>query len=145
MMNTYQKLTESRNLIDEVLARHKGLLNLKHQPAEALAQKQKLFNGVVDSQGAFDVVHAIITLAMANTDVIHIFTDFMAHINEFQTSAQPVTQVYKQGIHQEYLLRERVNLGNTNAVEKLLAIESKLTELIIEAREQAEAKAEVSA
>ncbi|MEK6215265.1 MAG: hypothetical protein N2B00_14400, partial [Vibrio fluvialis] len=88
MMNTYQKLTESRNLIDEVLARHKGLLNLKHQPAEALAQKQKLFNGVVDSQDAFDVVQASNTLAMENTEGIHVFPRFAGRVRAFSVSAQ---------------------------------------------------------
>ncbi|EOG1939603.1 hypothetical protein ACK43E_004418 [Vibrio fluvialis] len=145
MMNTYQKLTESRNLIDEVLARHKGLLNLKHQPAEALAQKQKLFNGVVDSQGAFDVVHAINTLAMENTDVIHVFTRFAGHVREFSVYAHSANAAYQEGIREPRLIDENVYMDKGNALEKLLIIESQLTELIIEAREQAEAEAEANA
>ncbi|EPJ1367636.1 hypothetical protein ACTEZJ_001520 [Vibrio fluvialis] len=140
MMNTYQKLTEARNLIDEVLSRHKWLSDRKHLPAEALAQKQKLFKGVVDSQEAFDVVHAINTLAMANTDVIHVFTRFAGHVREFSVYAHSANAVYQEGIRTPRLIDENVYMDKGNALEKLLIIESQLTELIIEAREQAEAE-----
>jgi hypothetical protein len=145
MMNTYQKLTEARNLIDEVLSRNSRLLNQKRLPAEALAQKQKLFKGVVDSQEAFDVVHAINTLAMANTDVIQIFTRFTGRVREFSVYAHSANSAYQEGIRTPRLIDEHVYMDEENALEELLIIESKLTELIIEAREQAEAKAEVNA
>ncbi|MCG3724724.1 hypothetical protein [Vibrio cincinnatiensis] len=93
----------------------------------------------------FDIVHAINVLAMTNTDVLHVFIAFMGHTNELAVCAKPVTTVYKKGVEQERLLDEIVYLHEDGALEKLLSIESQLTELIIEAREQAEVNAEVEA
>ncbi|HDI3307373.1 TPA: hypothetical protein PMD68_002246 [Vibrio cholerae] len=85
----------------------------------------------------YDIVHAINVLAMANTDVLHIFTNFSGHVNELEVQAMSAETVYKDGHPQVRLLSEQVWLGRDNALERLLAIESELTELIIEAREAA--------
>ncbi|EMC4024022.1 hypothetical protein VDT04_000230 [Vibrio cholerae] len=89
----------------------------------------------------YDIVHAINVLAMANTDVLHIFTHFAGHVNELEVQAMSAETVYKDGHPQVRLLCEQVWLGRDNALKRLLAIESQLTELIIEAREAAVTKA----
>lgn len=93
----------------------------------------------------YDVIHAINVLAMANTDVLHVFTYFSGHVNEFSIHAHPANATYQKGVHVPRLIDERIHLHKENPLEKLLSIESQLTELVIEAREQAEAKAEVEA
>ncbi|MGF1909177.1 hypothetical protein L4C38_07040 [Vibrio kasasachensis] len=93
----------------------------------------------------FDIVHAINVLAMANTDVIHVFTEFAPHINQFGVNVYGVSQDYISNPCIKPLIQELVFLADNEALEKLLSIESQLTELIIEAREEAEAKAEVEA
>ncbi|EGR0437970.1 hypothetical protein FDE29_13785 [Vibrio parahaemolyticus] len=88
-----------------------------------------------------DIVHAINVLAMSNTDVIHVFTEFAPHANSFTVNVFEGTQHYNTGEKFTFLLQELVFLNDKKALESLLAIESQVTELIIEAREQAEAKA----
>ncbi|MEZ8060485.1 hypothetical protein [Vibrio splendidus] len=100
----------------------------------------------VGKREIFDIVHAINVLAMANTDVIHIFTHFMGHVNTLEISANRAGTNYQEENRKEpKLVREHLKLSREGALEKLLSIESQLTELIIEAREEAEAKAEVEA
>ncbi|MBE3976007.1 hypothetical protein HJ138_17345 [Vibrio parahaemolyticus] len=93
----------------------------------------------------FDIVHAINVLAMANTDVIHVFTSFSGHVNKFSVHANATDTCYQEGHPHIRLINENVWLDDEGTLEKLLSIESQLTELIIEAREEAEAKAEVEA
>ncbi|EKO3768558.1 hypothetical protein P0F17_000605 [Vibrio metschnikovii] len=103
-------------------------------------------NGIkeaIENRGIFDIVHAINILAMANTDVLHVFTTFSGHVKKFYVYAHPVETTYKKDEPQLILLSEYAFLDRTDALEKLLSIESQLTELIIEAREKAEAIAEV--
>ncbi|WP_217517056.1 hypothetical protein [Vibrio metschnikovii] len=97
----------------------------------------------LNNREVFDIVHAINVLAMANTDVLHVFTTFSGHVKKFYVYAHPVETTYKKDEPQLILLSEYAFLDRTDALEKLLSIESQLTELIIEAREKAEAKAEV--
>ncbi|EGQ9112607.1 hypothetical protein GA073_19375 [Vibrio alginolyticus] len=143
-MNTFEKLTEARNLIDQVINRNVGSIGHVDLPAEALAIKQKLLSGLNTDREVFDIVNAINALAMANTDVIHVFTDFSGHVDKFKVYANPANTDYQSNGHRK-LLDEAVRLKDKDALEQLLFIESQLTELIIEAREQAEAKAEVEA
>ncbi|EKO3565650.1 hypothetical protein P0E95_001994 [Vibrio metschnikovii] len=97
----------------------------------------------LNNREVFDIVHAINVLAMANTDVLHVFTGFSGHVEKFSMHVLPIETAYKEGEPQRRLLSEDVWLDRAGALEKLLSIESQLTELIIEAREKAEAKAEV--
>lgn len=97
----------------------------------------------INNREVFDIVHAINVLAMANTDVLHVFTGFSGHVEKFSMHVLPIETAYKEGEPQRRLLSEDVWLDRAGALEKLLSIESQLTELIIEAREKAEAKAEV--
>ncbi|WP_084659883.1 hypothetical protein [Vibrio sonorensis] len=94
---------------------------------------------------AYDIIHAINVLAMANTDMVHVFTEFAPHINQFCVNVYGVSQDYISNPSIKPLIKELVFLADNEALEKLLSIESQLTELIIEAREEAEAKAEVEA
>ncbi|MEZ8651704.1 hypothetical protein AB6D92_22375 [Vibrio splendidus] len=100
----------------------------------------------IQKREIFDIVHAINVLAMANADVIYIFTHFMGHVNTLEVSADHISTNYQEESRREpKLLRERLKLSKEGALEKLLSIESQLTELIIEAREEAEANVEVEA
>ncbi|ELE2166632.1 hypothetical protein RC856_003340 [Vibrio fluvialis] len=98
----------------------------------------------IEQREIFDIVHAINVLAMANTDVLHVFSRFSGHVNEFHVRVCSTDSDYIDS-RPECIFNESIYLEQEDALEKLLSIESQLTELIIEAREQAEAKAEVNA
>ncbi|EOG7713458.1 hypothetical protein ACEV90_13335 [Vibrio parahaemolyticus] len=138
-MNTNQKLTEARNLIDQVLNRNVGTIGHADLPAEALAQKQKLFSGLNANREVLDIVNAINALAISNQDVIEIHTGIVASVNWFEA------RVFAKGCKYDHsdlpLYDSRVRLGEEDTDTQLLAIESEITELVIEAREEAEAKA----
>ncbi len=142
-MNTNQKLTEARNLIDQVLNRNVGTIGHADLPAEALAQKQKLFSGLNTNREVLDIVNAINALAISNQDVIEINTTYSGHVDWFEA------RVFKKGskyaVTDMPMFESRVRLGEEDAGTQLLAIESEITELVIDAREEAEAKAEVGA
>ncbi|HCK0626367.1 TPA: hypothetical protein NGT82_001934 [Vibrio parahaemolyticus] len=118
--------------------------------AEELAENFK-------QREAFDIVHAINVLAMANTDILNIQTTFRGQSNLFVVCVRPLSAVSPDG--DEYSLspvtyREEVSLvygfyegcpTGDCPIQRLLRIESEVTEQIIEAREEAEAKAEVTA
>lgn len=129
--------------LKESLSQVRGGLFVASQPAEVLALKQKLMNGLDADREVFDIVHAIHVLAMANTDMVHVLTEFAAHINQFCVNVYGVSQDYITNPSTKPLIQELVFLADNEALEKLLSVESQLTELIIEAREEAEAKAEV--
>ncbi|ENM3887199.1 hypothetical protein Q9F25_000267 [Vibrio cholerae] len=116
-------------------------VNQQEGEAEKVANFAEDMAASIRIRDVYDIVHAINVLAMANTDVLHIFTHFSGHVNELEVQAMSAETVYKDGHPQVRLLCEQVWLGRDNALERLLAIESQLTELIIEAREAAEAKA----
>lgn len=97
-----------------------------------------------EKRDVYDVIHAINVLAMANTDVLHVFSRFSGHVNEFHVRVCSTDSDYIDS-RPEYIFNESIYLEQEDALEKLLSIQSQLTELIIEAREQAEAKAEVNA
>ncbi|TOM90375.1 hypothetical protein [Vibrio parahaemolyticus] len=113
-------------------------------PAEALAQKQKLFSGLNTNREVLDIVNAINVLAMANTDVLHVMVEFAGHVNALDVRVNHVATNYGDA-NRTALMTACVYLGEEAALQELLAVESQLTELIIEAREEAEAKAEVGA
>ncbi|WP_201785720.1 hypothetical protein [Vibrio alginolyticus] len=138
-MNTNQKLTEARNLIDQVINRNVGTIGHADLPAEALAQKQKLFSGLNTNREVLDIVNAINALAISNCDVIEIHAGYVASVNWFEA------RVFVKGCKYDHsdlpLFDSRVRLDEEDADVQLLAIESEITELVIEAREAAEAKA----
>ncbi len=103
-------------------------VDISEAEAEKLATFAEDMAASMRSRDVYDIVHAINVLAMANTDVLFIYTNFAAHTNSLQVEVR-------------HLLNKTVYLDWDNALESLLAIESQLTELIIEAREDAEAKA----
>lgn len=100
-----------------------------------------------ETRDIYDVIHAINVLAMSNTDVIQVSTAFCGSSNSFCVSAFDISTVWSdKESKKERLLDEHVFLNiEPNPLKKLLYIESQLTELIIEAREASEAKAEVGA
>lgn len=138
-MNTNQKLTEARNLIDQVLNRNVGTIGHADLPAEALAHKQKLLSGLNTNREVLDIVNAINALAISNQDVIEIHTGVVASVNWFEA------RVFVKGCKYDHsdlpLYDSRVRFGEEDTDTQLLAIESEITELVIEAREAAEAKA----
>ncbi len=112
--------------------------------SEAMAYFAQDMVTTLKQREIFDVIHAINVLAMANTDVLHVFTNFAGHVNEFSIHTHSANSVYQGGVSNPRLIDERIYLHKENPLEKLLFIESQLTELIIEAREKAEANTEVT-
>ncbi|MEZ8662351.1 hypothetical protein AB6D63_02835 [Vibrio splendidus] len=145
VMNADAFTPEQEQDLKDSLSKIRGGLFVSNQPAEALALKQKLMSGLNADREVFDIVHAINVLAMANADVIHVFTEFAPHINQFCVNVYGVSQDYITNPSTKPLMQELVFLADNEALEKILSVESQLTELIIEAREEAEAKAEVTA
>lgn len=108
--------------------------------AEQIADNARCVLEAIEKREVYDIVHAINVLAMANTDVLLVFTEFRAAYSMFEV------QVYGLGNEANTgLFMAEVDLTAVDALQVLLHIESSVTELIIEAREQAEAKAEVEA
>lgn len=97
----------------------------------------------INNREVFDIVHAINVLAISNTDVLHVFISFLGHVNKLDVYANEATAKYQWRESDIPVFSQSVYLDKEGALEKLLSIESQLTELIIEAREKAEAKAEV--
>ncbi|EML0121229.1 hypothetical protein V9N51_001876 [Vibrio cholerae] len=130
----------------------KELAELKKQSSELLNECLQLaelgpkskFKQICEPDSAlknrdiYDIVHAINVLAMANTDVLFIFTKFSAHVNAFEVYAVSPQLLLSGETPYKRLIDKTVYLHWDNALERLLAIESQLTELIIEAREAAE-------
>ncbi|MFA0190641.1 hypothetical protein AB4451_12640 [Vibrio lentus] len=144
VMNADAFTPEQEQDLKESLSKVRGGLFVSNQPAEALALKQKLMSGLNGDREVFDIVHAINVLAMANADVIHIFTRYSAHVNCLFVNVEPMDADYSS-VKRKYLYAADVEIDKEDALEQLLSIESKLTELIIEAREEAEANVEVEA
>ncbi|EGR4158476.1 hypothetical protein Q4K74_001803 [Vibrio cholerae] len=130
----------------------KELAELKKQSSELLNECLQLaelgpkskFKQICEPDSAlknrdiYDIVHAINVLAMANTDVLFIFTKFSAHVNAFEVYAVSPQLLLSGETPYKRLIDKTVYLHWDNALERLLAIESQLTELIIEAREAAD-------
>ena len=106
--------------------------------AKELAQKLRTDPEYQMPRDEHDIVHAINVLAMSNADVIDVTIDFMGNLNRFYVRVFNKTEYIPS-------YRGEVAMGSEDALKTLLSIESQLTELIIEAREEAEAKAEVEA
>ncbi|MFA0179588.1 hypothetical protein AB4463_04205 [Vibrio cyclitrophicus] len=139
-LNSESFTSEQEQELKESLSKSRGGSFVTQQPAEALALKQKLMSGLNADREVFDIVHAINVLAMANTDVLHIITEFDAKYDVFEV------QVYSIGSAAQHIVMIwEVCLTDDSALKELLSIESKVTEYVIEAREEAEAKAEVTA
>lgn len=114
--------------------------------AEEIAKEAVAVKSAIDNRDVFDIVHAINVLAMANTDVIHVFVRFAGHVNQLSVYAFAEDTDYQdRTIDRVFLLDEEISLEDEDALEHLLKTESELTELIITVREQAEANAEVQA
>lgn len=137
MVVTADFTPEQERQLRECLGKHKFIDIRPFEPSQI---KQCLRPEHRDIQ---DIVHAINVLAISNTDVLHVFTDFSGHVGKFNVYVHSVETAYKEGHQIIRLMSEEAWLDRADALEKLLSIESQLTELIIEAREKAEAKAEV--
>lgn len=125
-----EKSKERQQETTELLKKCRELVGCNNNPPDS-----------VKSRDVHDIVHAINVLAMANTDVLHIFVNFSGHVNNLEVYANSAETEYTDDQPKARLLSELVRLYKDNALEKLLSIESQLTELIIEAREAAETKA----
>ncbi|MGF1748197.1 hypothetical protein [Vibrio cionasavignyae] len=104
------------------------------QSSEGVENNAQAVNVSLDMRDVFDIVHAINVLAMANTDVIHVFTEFSGQYNNYRLAAYDTCE-----LPMKVLLVVQVEMSASDILEQLLSIESQLTELIIEAREEAEA------
>ncbi|MEZ8483074.1 hypothetical protein [Vibrio splendidus] len=144
-LNSESFTSEQEQELKESLSKSRGGSFVTPQPAEALALKQKLMSGLNADREVFDIVHAINVLAMANADVIHIWAEYAPSINEFSAYVKSANTNYKSLAKSPRLMCEWVSLSDENALEKLLTIETKVTELVIEAREEAETNVEVEA
>ncbi|EPR6572491.1 hypothetical protein ACU74Q_001110 [Vibrio cholerae] len=116
-------------------------VNQQEGEAEKVANFAEDMAASMRIRDVYDIVHAINVLAMANTDVLFIYTTFAAHTNGLQVEVLPPKAYLESDTPYRRLLNKTVYLDWDNALESLLAIESQLTELIIEAREAAEVKA----
>ncbi|EOX3459312.1 hypothetical protein ACPFUV_002981 [Vibrio cholerae] len=116
-------------------------VNQQEGEAEKVANFAEDMAASMRIRDIYDIVHAINVLAMANTDVVFIFTQFSAHVQGFEVYAISPQAYYSHDAPYPRLINKTVYLHWDNALKRLLAIESQLTELIIEAREAAEAKA----
>ena len=91
-----------------------------------------------------EVVNTIMNLAIANRDVIHIFVNFCAIINELNVQVYAVNSNYSEPGSYKFLLKVTTRLGERdewqegNAISELLAIEDQLIDLIAEARDKQE-------
>ncbi|MFW1315348.1 hypothetical protein ACEWBY_09200 [Vibrio parahaemolyticus] len=119
-------------------------LKLAENVAEQIADNARCVQEAIEKREAYDIVHAINVLAMANTDVLHVMVEFAGHVNALDVRVNHVATNYGDA-NRTALMDVYVHLDEEDALQKLLAVESQLTELIIEAREEAEAKAEVGA
>ncbi|EIO3967740.1 hypothetical protein LQK33_000501 [Vibrio vulnificus] len=135
MVVTHEFTPEQERQLRESLGKHKFV---DIRPFEVSQIKTCLRP---EPRDIHDIVHAINVLAMANTDVLHVFVNFSGHVNNLEVYAHRGDTEYKDDEPKVRLLGERVRLDKDNALERLLSIESQLTELIIEAREAAETKA----
>ncbi|HCE4761825.1 TPA: hypothetical protein NKU96_001973 [Vibrio parahaemolyticus] len=125
--------------------------------AQQIADNARCVLEAIEKREVYDIVHAINVLAMANTDILNINTKFRGCSNLFIVRVRPLSVASPDG--DEYSLSPVVYRGEVSLVDgfyigcptgdcpiqRLLRIESEITELIIEAREEAEAKAEVEA
>ncbi len=136
-MNTNEKLKAALALINEAMQTPDN----RNSGVDSLRSKLTVAN-----RDVYDIVHAINVLAMANTDVIHIFVNFAAHVNWLTVYACQANTDYQEGSVRRRLISEEIRLKSADALEQLISIESKLTELIIAAREDSvTAKEEVEA
>ncbi len=129
-------------LVPKQIINHCGFNEHDHS-AEAVGNNAQAVSASLEMRDVFDIVHAINVLAMANTDVIHVFTSFSGHVNKFSVHACAADACYQEGNSDFRLLSEYLWLDGEDSLDKLLSIESKLTELIIEAREEAQANTEL--
>ncbi|NOF88422.1 hypothetical protein [Vibrio cholerae] len=109
-------------------------VNQQEGEAEKVANFAEDMAASMRIRDVYDIVHAINVLAMANADVVDVNTAFFSESRVF------CVRFFTKN-ESKPLYTEEVNLGCDNALQELLAIESQLTELIIEAREAAEARA----
>ncbi|MFS1930549.1 hypothetical protein BCU25_016275 [Vibrio cyclitrophicus] len=162
---TKERMAQTRQMHDAMLISQRRvcyafstLLPKPHQgdfltviSPEALEDEAKSILEQVSKRQESDVINTIVNLALANSDVIQI------HVNVASIEDVSV-QVYKLGDMKKYnyrnvpcLLHESVEFDvrfskdNETALGQLLRLEDKLIDLIAEAREASETKAEVEA
>ncbi|MCY9805350.1 hypothetical protein OTK51_18155 [Vibrio scophthalmi] len=149
---------------DEIEQLKQSLKNIPSMPLEFVPKEPVFANGrmigLVDSsheriehREVYDIVNAINVLAMANTDILNIHTNFRGCGNLFVVRVRPLSAVSPEGDESSYLpviYLDEVSFVDgfyvgcpeeDCPIQRLLRIESEVTELIIEAREEAAAKA----
>ncbi|MBY8075023.1 hypothetical protein KW488_20935 [Vibrio fluvialis] len=157
-------LTQSREMHDLTMSNQRKLVfalshllpkkllaeygfNSDYSSAEGVDNNVHAVNIAMEHRDIYDVIHAINVLALSNADVVQVFVDIDGNLQSVDVWAVDISTDWSdKESNKDRLLDEIVYLRHKpNPLKKLLSIESQLTELIIEAREQAEAKAEVNA
>ena len=90
---------------------------------------------------AISIIRDIFTMAFDNRDVVHIFVDYAPHVHLVSVRAGTVDIYFEDVEHlsENVWLNDPINLEDPIA--ELLAIESRLTEIVATAREQAKPSA----
>ncbi|YCO01535.1 hypothetical protein ACB087_01160 [Vibrio sp. VNB-15] len=125
-MNDLNKLFEE---IQTHLARANALMEKLKEPAFQLRQDD------------YEVANTIHALAMDCTDFLHVFTNYSPHVQGFFVRVYPAEISCEEHSKETCLMDECVFFESEDSLETLLAIESQLTELIIEASEKSEVAA----
>lgn len=151
-------LTEIRNSLAEIkaLATAPRLISCDLAEVELDKLKSNLLNGSLkpgqfinaapvyelpEVRDALSITRDIITMSFDNRDVVQIFVDYAPHVHLVSVRARTV-DIYLEEIEHLYenvWLNDPTNLEGPTA--ELLAVESRLTEIITSARQQADSSA----
>lgn len=116
---------------------NKSRLNIGFDPAEKGADKSvfmrapKQVNNAISQQ----LVCKIIVLAMKNNESLNIEVAYLAEFNELSVKVIEDNENYKFGVRRKYA--KGISLSQPNAVEELHDLESKLEQLIADAKDKA--------
>ncbi|WP_375750922.1 hypothetical protein [Vibrio sp. HN007] len=101
----------------------------------------------INQRQELEVINTIMGLAKDNTDVLHIFLSYRAHLDQLEVCVHPADLDYLTQVRITLLWSE-VWLNNKNeskvgkSLDNLLKLEDELIELIAEAREKQQLKVE---
>lgn len=80
------------------------------------------------------MVNSIMTLAMLNSDLLHIHASYSAHVKAVEVRVNPASTNYEFPI---VLFKEHIYLDKPNALEQLKVLEDLLIELVADAKDLA--------
>ncbi|MEZ9516569.1 hypothetical protein AB4240_17315 [Vibrio splendidus] len=137
-------LSQQRKLafaLSSTLPKNVGTIGHADLPPEALTSKSRQLVDAIANRDLMDVINTIMNMAIVNKDIILTSVDYAASVDCVCVRASSL-KPEEDGL----AVNENIFLQSDNALTELLAIEDKLIDLVVEAREEAEAKkAEVAA